>query len=59
LPSFHDIIKNKKGATKMRKTVEIERNRDGTYSIYLYSRCTFTGTFEECNAEIARNAMYW
>ena len=43
----------------MRKTVEIERNRDGSYSIYLYSRETFRGTLEECNAEIARKAMYW
>ncbi len=43
----------------MKKAVEIEKNSDGTFSIYLYGRCTFTGTFEECNAEIARNAMYW
>jgi hypothetical protein len=43
----------------MRKSVEVLRNRDGSYSIYLYSRETFRGTLEECNAEIARNAMYW
>ncbi len=43
----------------MKKAVEIEKNSDGTFSIYLYGRHTFTGTFEECNAEIARNAMYW
>ncbi len=43
----------------MRKSVEIERNRDGTYSIFLYGRRVFTGTLEECNAEIASNAVYW
>jgi hypothetical protein len=43
----------------MRKAVEIERNRDGSYSIYLYSRETFRGTYEECQEEISRNAMYW
>ncbi len=44
---------------KMRKSVEILQNKDGSYSIYLYSRETFRGTLEECNAEIVKNAMYW
>ena len=43
----------------MRKSVGIERNRDGSYSIFLYGRCTFTGTLEQCNDEIVKNAIYW
>lgn len=53
-------IRNKfKEQKKMRKAVEILRNNDGSYSIWLYGRETFTGTYEECQAEITGNAIYW
>jgi len=41
------------------KAVEILQNNNGSYSIWLYGRVTFTGTYEECSSEIASNAMYW
>lgn len=43
----------------MKKAVEILKNNDGSCSIWLYGRETFTGTYEECQQEIARNAVYW
>lgn len=41
------------------RAVEVLKNKDGSYSIWLYGRVTFTGTYDECGTEIARNAMYW
>jgi hypothetical protein len=32
----------------MRPSVEILRNQDGTYSLYIYGREVLRGTYEEC-----------
>ena len=35
------------------KSVRIEKNRDGTYSAYIYDHCIFTGTYAECVRELS------
>ena len=40
------------------KSVRIEKNRNGTYSAYIFSHCIKTGTYEECVKELSYHNEY-
>jgi len=35
------------------RAVRIEKNKDGTYSAYIFSHCIYTGTYENCIRELS------
>jgi len=40
------------------RAVRIIKNNDGTYSAYIFSRCIYTGTYENCVRELSYHNEY-
>ena len=35
------------------EAVRIEKNKDGTFSAWIFSQCIYTGTYEDCIRELS------